>query len=90
MNAPRFQEQLLKDVHKHSIRHRTEIEASKACACFFCGATFTPVEINSWTDAGETALCPKCGIDSVIGDACGAELSPAFISAMKGFWFKGT
>jgi len=36
----------------------------------------------------ETAFCPKCGIDSVIGDASGFEMTPALLHAMHEFWFE--
>jgi hypothetical protein len=58
--------------HRHAIYHREEILASERCGCFYCGAIFLPSEVVDWTDAeelfdkGTTAICPKCGIDSVI------------------------
>ncbi len=36
---------------------------------------------------GQTALCPKCGIDSVIGDACGYALTFQFVKDMQDHWF---
>jgi acetone carboxylase gamma subunit len=36
---------------------------------------------------GQTALCPECGIDSVIGDASGYPITEAFLGKMKTFWF---
>jgi len=61
----------LKAAHKHSIRHREEVVASKLCICFHCMASFPPSEIKEWTDQQwhaleTTALCPKCGIDAVL------------------------
>ena len=32
---------------------------------------FKPADILEWTDDDQTALCPNCGIDSVIGDKSG-------------------
>jgi hypothetical protein len=86
--------------HKRSIRHRPEIEASDTCGCFYCLATFRPDEIVDWTDwpdgtpegeedrYGQTALCPRCGIDSVIGSASGYPLTPKFLAAMKFRYFE--
>jgi hypothetical protein len=48
---------------------------------------FLPAEITDWIDEGQTALCPRCGIDSVIGDRAGFELSPEFLSEMNRYWF---
>ena len=74
--------------HKHSIRHRREVEASERCGCFHCLAIFTPDAIESWLDEGDgTALCPKCSIDSVIGSASGYPITRDFLERMKAHWF---
>jgi hypothetical protein len=57
--------------HTHAARHRNEIERSEQCGCFYCLETFVPGEIQDWTDDGATAMCPRCGIDSVLGSASG-------------------
>jgi dephospho-CoA kinase len=36
----------------------------------------------------DTAVCPKCGIDAVIGDASGYEMTSALLHAMHEFWFE--
>ncbi len=83
--------------HKHSFRNRVEIEASETCACFFCRVVFSPSEISEWTDTrsvpasgGEdTALCPKCQVDSVLGSASGYPVTdPLFLTSMHERWFK--
>ncbi len=61
------------------------------CGCFYCLKTFPPSEIEQWTDepnGGSTAICPKCGIDAVIGDASGYELNDQFLFAMHHWWFE--
>jgi hypothetical protein len=62
--------------HIQSRNHRDEVIGSTLCGCCFCCATFPPTDIVEWVDVdredvGQTALCPKCGIDSVIGDQSG-------------------
>jgi hypothetical protein len=84
----------LRRAHKRSIRHRAEIEASRLCGCFYCRAVYPPGEIADWTDtealvAEQTALCPRCGIDSVIGDKSGFEITGEFLAEMKAAWFAG-
>jgi len=73
--------------HRHSSRHRAEIAQSGWCGCFYCLEVFDSREIEEWTDRGATALCPHCGIDSVIGDASGFPISAEFLSAMEARWF---
>lgn len=82
----------IRKAHTHSSQHRSEIEASQLCGCFYCCSTFPPGDIVEWVDEdgggkGQTALCPKCGIDSVIGDRSGFDVSRVFLSAMKSHWF---
>ena len=76
----------LEIAHKHSIYHRKEILSSELCGCFYCGKTFPPAEIEDWTDEqeglGTTAMCPRCGIDSVVGSASGFPLTPEFLQQM--------
>ena len=83
--------------HKCSSIHRAEVLASEICGCFYCQATFAPTEIEDWVDEpptdegisshGETALCPKCGIDSVIGSASGFPITPDLLRRMNAHWF---
>lgn len=82
----------IQTAHKHSSNHRKEIAESVLCGCFYCCATFPPSEILDWIDAdlngvGQTALCPKCGIDSVIGDKSGFDVSDRFLATMNAHWF---
>lgn len=62
-------QQLYISSHKHASKHRSELEASEKCACFFCFRTFASTDIHKWVDGDQTALCPHCGIDSVLGNA---------------------
>ncbi len=61
-------------LHSQSTGHRAAIERSTICGCFHCQERFHPAEISSWVDspavgrgaAGQTALCPRCGVDAVL------------------------
>ncbi len=78
--------------HQYSANHRQQLLDSKVCGCFYCLATFLPSEISEWVDedeegVGQTALCPKCGIDSVIGDKSGVSITEGFLRGMNQVWF---
>jgi hypothetical protein len=77
--------------HRHCSRHREELLASARCGCFYCEAVFRPAEINEWVDewggVGQTAMCPHCGIDSVIGSESGYPITTEFLATMKTHWF---
>ncbi len=76
------------EAHRHSIHHRAEIEASEICGCFYCLEMYPASAITEWTDKeNDTALCPTCGIDAVVGSASGLELTTPFLEAMRRHWF---
>ena len=76
--------------YQHTSRHRKEIEASEVCGCFYCLATFEPAAIEHWLNEGDgTAICPECGIDSVIGARSGFPISREFLERMHQHWFMG-
>jgi len=77
----------LKLAHRRSIRHRAEIEASRSCGCFSCERIFSPDRIVDWIDKDQTALCPSCGIDSVIGKASGLPITASFLREVRAVWF---
>jgi hypothetical protein len=85
---------LLERAHEHSMNHREEILRSEVCGCFYCLEMFTPSEIEEWideddeTEVGRTAMCPKCGIDSVIGSGSGFPIQKKFLKEMERYWFQ--
>lgn len=78
------------EAHKFSAHHREMLERDSLCGCFSCLAIFHPSEIDTWyDDRGETAACPFCGIDSVIGESSGYPVTREFLKMMKNYWFYG-
>lgn len=70
------------NAHEHAFRQREELEHSDGCACFYCFKTFAPAEITTWVDDNKTAICPHCGMDSVIGSASGFPLTKVALRKM--------
>jgi len=77
----------VKAAHKKSIYHRESLRKSKECGCFYCLDIFNYGSIKFWTDNDNTALCPTCDIDSVLGDDSGYPITKEFLGAMKTVWF---
>lgn len=87
---------------RHTLNNRAEIERSRLCGCCCCMQTFPPDEIVAWSgldaasfdnpdaDVGGTALCPRCGSESVIGDRSGFAITPEFLGRMNEAWFQRT
>lgn len=82
----------LNNVHKHSIRNESELSHSSVCGCFHCCRTFGFQDIKDFIvesgHSGRTAICPYCGIDSVIGSASGYDISVPFLQELYRYWFK--
>lgn len=63
-----------KTIASGSFRNRGPIMSARACGCFHCLATFKADEIRDWVDDDQTALCPRCGVDSVLADVIDAAI----------------
>ncbi len=78
--------------HYYSSNHKPELTKDKLCGCFYCLRIFDPIEIAEWLDSENgdprgTALCPYCGIDSVIGESSGYPITVDFLKKMRDYWF---
>ncbi len=75
----------------HGTGNRAEIRKSKKCGCFHCLAVFPPQEIEEWVQkwagAERTALCPRCNMDSVLGDKCGYPIDAASLAKVRAVHF---
>lgn len=81
------------DAHKHSFSNRQELTSSKLCGCFNCLTIFSTSIIEDWTDfmvnpKGNTAVCPFCSIDSILGDTSGYPITEEFLCKMNEVYFK--
>jgi NAD-dependent SIR2 family protein deacetylase len=77
----------LVEAHRHSSDHREMILASALVGCFYCLEVFPPKSIRDWIDGGQTALCPNCGVDALLGDKIGVAMKRPFLEKMRVKWF---
>ncbi len=78
----------LEKAHDLSWNNKAQIQQSKMCGCFSCKSIFPASEAKfSKSGEDETAWCPYCGIDAVIGDAAGIPLTKDFLNKMFIEWF---
>lgn len=87
MSDPGWEERVeLIRAYAKSANHRIEVEASQTCGCFCCLKLFEPVAIEAWIDekrGGQTAICPHCGIDAVIGSGSDLDITPQLLRSLK-------
>jgi hypothetical protein len=87
------QDKRLRHLTRGSSNHRKSILASTRCGCYYCCTLFEPADIEEWIDEtedggrGQSALCPNCGIDAVIGDALGAPITIDVLKKLKSTQF---
>ena len=72
----------LEAAHRHCTANEAELRQSKIAGCFYCTSVFPVIEVIQFLESERTALCPKCMIDSVLGDASGLPISPTFLAEM--------
>lgn len=79
----------LKAAHKASFKNKESILQSQQCGCFSCKRMMSPAEVvfRAEMDGKETAWCPHCGIDAVLGDASGYPITEDFLKKMNKEWF---
>lgn len=76
--------------HNYAVHNYPKIKEDKICGCFYFLNIFKPSEIFDFTiePAGvNTALCPYCNIDSVIGESSGYPITEEFLNKMNEYWF---
>jgi len=86
---------------KLAVYHKNSIVTDEFCGCYHCLKIFSPSEIFDWCDVlelcdsrdegeceGETALCPYCGIDAVLGESSGYPVNAEFLRQMRYYAFE--
>lgn len=81
--------QLVK-LHKCATYNRKDIQQSDTCGCFYCKNIFYAGDITEWTDNGETAICPHCGVDSVICNKKEYTITPEDLDLLNRYYFCDT
>ena len=69
--------------------NKSIILVSDMAACYCCMQYFKAAEVNEFVDDGDvTALCPHCGVDTVLGDATGLPIQDKeYLHAIHQFGF---
>ena len=80
-------ESQLERLNAYSSHNKRYIAVSNKCYCFHCLACVDHSEITEYLDAGQTAICPKCGIASIIPDSIDDTVDEKIISEMHAYWF---
>ena len=85
----------LESMWQYCTRNRPLLARSARAGCLYCEATFAAREISGWMgdsdgyelDIGDTALCPRCGIDAVLPSAAPIQWDATLLSEMHEGYF---
>lgn len=77
------------DIYKHTKNNEIEIFQSKKCGCLFCTSIFDARKVNEWSGDGKnaSAICPHCGMNTLIGDKSGHQIDKSTILNASNFIF---
>ncbi|MBI5259042.1 MAG: hypothetical protein HY855_21235 [Burkholderiales bacterium] len=93
---------LLLSAYRFTTNNFAQIQQSKLCGCCHCVQIFPAEEIVGWTGldmhnmddpeavAKQTAMCPKCGSEAVLGDKAGYPITMQFLGMMNEAWYQQT
>ena len=73
--------------HRLCESNQEKLKGAQVCGCFYCLRIFDPKEIVWEDESDQTAMCPYCGIDSVLPESAVFPITKAFLKKMHEFWF---
>jgi hypothetical protein len=88
--------------YRYTTNNWSQIQGSKVCGCCNCVQIFPADEVVGWTGLDtahtddpraveqQTAMCPRCGSEAVLGDKAGYPIHPQFLLQMNEAWFQQT
>lgn len=77
----------MEKLHAYSSHNRDLISESNECHCYYCLTKFNKEDIIEYIDNNMTAVCPHCGIDTVLPDSIDEEITKTTLKDMHDYWF---
>ncbi len=73
------------EILKHTKDNEIDILRSKKCSCLFCRQSYDARKVSEWNNEEKriSAICPECGMDTVVGDASGFNLDHDTLKAIN-------
>lgn len=75
------------NILSHTRNNEIEMLHSKKAGCLFCGHIIDARKVNKWTSdlSSPSAICPRCGMNMILGDASGHDISRTKIDEIQEF-----
>ena len=81
-------EDYIKKAPMYAFKNKEAVMASQTCGCYGCLNIIQVKDIEFWTDDDETALCPKCTLDTLLAESLNIPLDKDTLSKIRNQWFK--
>lgn len=66
------------------MHNENRLKKAGKCGCYYCGEVFDVNDIKEWVDdAPRTAICPYCGIDSVIHEGAVTPFTRSVLACLS-------
>jgi hypothetical protein len=78
----------LSDSSRFAIHNKKQLLECEKAGCYYCKQIFNTANITDYLKDGNTAVCPECGIDCVIAETSGFEITPEELDKLHKYWFK--
>jgi ferredoxin len=90
VNMQKYTKDDWEKVSDFDMHNKNLLNASKWAGCYYCMNVYPVTDVHEFVDPEEdTALCPKCGVDTVVGDATGYPVTDKkFLRAMHYYGFQ--
>jgi hypothetical protein len=72
---------------KFATSNEQALKESAYAGCYYCLRIYPSSEVTQFLEVERTALCPKCGIDSVLPSNSPYELTVDTLKELNKFWF---
>lgn len=76
---------ILNHFHRAHFENNDKITRVKRYGCYYCGKVYSrdKYPIEQWVDDGQTAVCPKCGVNAVIPEIYDMNLTNRQMGQLK-------
>ena len=72
---------------EYATANEENLKNSSKAGCYYCKKIYDASEVLEFLEGERTALCPKCGIDSVIPSNSPIELTSSNLNKLNKHWF---
>ena len=79
----------MKELHALSSKNKEAVTKSHLVGCFFCCTIQEATAVSEYAvelDGAQTAICPICGVDAILGDAS-TPINKEMLQTMCSAWF---